>query len=115
MNNDIKSYIPTCPHCNSMLNSWFIGNCRGRYFNKKLNTFRVKYFCTEKCYNDYKSNYIVEIYNNQPIYCIEIDGIKRYMPYFEANYCFTSIDDCKKRMDAKHISVMNLGMFGIFN
>jgi hypothetical protein len=87
------------------------GAFRGRYLNKKLNTFRSKKFCTKECYEDYKKDFVVEVYNEQPIYCVEIDGEKRYMPYFEADYYFTNIDDCKKRMDMKGVAVVNEGMF----
>ena len=79
MNVNMEKYIWTCPHCQAELNDWFIGNFQGKYFNKKLDTLRRRYFCTKECYEDYKSQYIVEIYNDQPIYCIEIGGEKRYM------------------------------------
>ena len=98
MDEKMREYIHTCPHCKGKLNDFFRGNARGRYLNKKLNTFRSKMFCTEECYEDYKKDFVVEIYNDTPIYCIEINGEKRYMPYFEAPYYFTNIDDCKERM-----------------
>ena len=107
MDEKIREYIHTCPHCKGKLNDWFRGNFKGRYLNKKLNTFRSRYFCTEECYEDYKKDFVVEIYNDKPIYCVEIDGEKRYMPYFEASYYFTNIDDCKKRMDMKGVAVVN--------
>lgn len=34
------------------------------------------------------------------------------MPYFEANYYFTTIDDCKKRMDMKNTAVVDMNMYG---
>lgn len=101
----MKQYAWTCPHCNKELNDWFRGNFKGKCFSESLKTMRDKYFCTKECYDDYKNQYIVEIYNGQPIYCIEVSEEKRYMPYFEAHYYFTNIDDCKKRMDAKHIAM----------
>ena len=105
MDINFEKYVWSCPHCQVRLNDWFMGNFKGKYFNKKLNTFRDRYFCTKECYENYKNQYIVEIYNDQTIYCIVIDGEKRYMPYFEAHYYFANIDDCKKRMDAKNIAV----------
>ena len=78
---------------------------------KKLNVFRQRYFCSKECYEDYKKDFVVEVYNEQPVYCVEIDGEKRYMPYFEANYYFTTIDDCKKRMDMNGVAVVNKDMF----
>ena len=106
--------ISTCPHCGKRLNDWFFGNTRGKYLhiNAKHNKFRQRYFCTKECYEDYKKDFIVEIYNDQPVYCVEIDEEKRYMPYFEATYYFTNIDDCKKRMDMKNISVVDMNMYG---
>ena len=114
MNKTLDGYAHTCPHCKGELNDWFRGNFKGRFPNKKLNTFRARYFCTEECYEDYKKDFVVEVYNEQPIYCVEIDGEKRYMPYFEANYYFTNIDDCKKRMDMNGVAVVDLSMFGMF-
>ena len=113
MNEKLREYTQICPHCQKALNDWFRGNFYGRYLNTKLNTFRPKYFCTEEGYKDYKKDFIVEIYNDQPIYCVEIDGEKRYMPYFEANYYYTNIDDCKKRMDMNNVAVVDLRMWGL--
>ena len=96
-----------CPHCKGQMPPYFRGTVRGGYLNKKLNTFRQRLFCTKKCYEDYKKYFFVEIYNEQPIYCVEINGEKRYMPYFESDYYFTNIDDCKKRIDMKNIAVIN--------
>lgn len=107
MNERMREYVITCPHCKGKMNSFFRGNFRGKYFNKKLNTFRDRYFCIEKCYEDYKKDFVVEIYNDKPIYCIDVDGEKRYMSYFEASYYFTTIDGCKKRMDMKNVAVAN--------
>ena len=112
MDEKMREYIHTCPHCKGTMNDFFCGNFKGRYFNKKLNTFRSRYFCTEKCYKDYKKDFVVEIYNDKPVYCVEIDREKRYMPYFEANYYFTNIDDCKKRMDMKNVAIVDLSMYG---
>ena len=113
MNEKLRKYTHTCPHCQTELNDWFRGNFCGRYLNTKLNTFRSKCFCTEECYKDYTRNFIADVHNDKPIYCVEIDGEKRYMPYFEAHYYYTNIDDCKKRMDMNNVAVVNLAMWGI--
>lgn len=102
----------TCPHCKERLPDWMRGAFRGRHLNNKLNIFRSKMFCTKECYEDYKKDFVIEVYNEKPIYCMEIDGEKRYMPYFEANYYFTNIDDCKKRMDARNVAVVDMNMYG---
>lgn len=111
MDEKMREYICSCPHCKKKMNDFFRGNFKGRYLNKKQNTFRSRHFCTEECYEDYKKDFVVEIYNDKPIYCVEIDGEKRYMPYFEASYYFTNINDCKKRMDMKNAAVIDLRMY----
>lgn len=105
MDTTLNEYILTCPHCGKRLNSWFKDNTRGVYLNKKLNKLSARYFCTEECYKNYMESFVVETYNGEHIFCVEINGEKRYMPYFEAHYYFTSIDDCKKRMDMKNVAV----------
>lgn len=103
---EMREYIYSCPHCKGKMNDFFYGNFKGRYLNKKLNTFYPRAFCTEECYEDYKKDFVVEIYNDRPIYCVEINGEKRYMSYFEANYYFTDIDSCKQRMNMKNTAVV---------
>ena len=105
MDDKLKEYVHICPHCKGQLNDWFRGNFKGRYLNRKLNTFKSRVFCSEECYEDYKKDFVVEMYGNRPIYCVKIDGEQRYMPYFEANYYFTNINDCKKRMDVSNVSI----------
>lgn len=84
-----------CQHCQKELNDFYIGNCKGKYFDEQSGTFRNAIFCSEECYNDYKLKYIIELFNGKPIYCVEVNGEKRYMSYFEAKYYFTNIYDCK--------------------
>ena len=113
MDERMSEYIHTCPHCKGQMKSFFRGAFKGNYLNKKLNIFNPRYFCTKECYEDYKKDFVVEIYNEKPLYCVEINGEKRYMPYFEAIYYFTNIDDCKKRMDLKCVSVLDLRMYRV--
>ena len=101
----LNERVFTCPHCKGKLNAYFVGNHRGKYLDKEANTFKARQFCTQECYEDYKKDFFVETYNNNSIYCIEIEGEKRYMPYFEAHYYFTNIDDCRKRMNMKGVAI----------
>lgn len=114
MDNKIKG-ICTCPHCGKKLNDYFRGNFKGAYVNKELKRMTKRYFCTEECYKDYAKDFIVEVYNGYPIFCIKMDEHepKRYMPYFEANYYFINIDDCKKRMDTKGIAIIDEYLFSL--
>jgi hypothetical protein len=107
-----KMITPTCPHCGKKLNDFFCGNYKGAFFYKNLKSIRPRYFCTKECYEDYEKDFVVEVYNGKPIYCVEVDGEKRYKPYLEAGYYYTTIDDCKERMDAK-VAVVDIDMFNL--
>jgi uncharacterized ParB-like nuclease family protein len=49
-------------------------------------------------------------YNNNKIY--EKDG--KYYPYWECHYYFNTLEDCKKRIDAKHIAIMTSNFIGLY-
>lgn len=55
----------------------------------------------ESCADDYvnkvKRKYYVETYNGHDIYTK--DGM--YFPYWDRQYCFPSLQDCRNRIDAK--------------
>lgn len=94
----------TCKHCNKELgnaNFTTFASChRGYDENGKR-----KLFCNEECYNAYIKQFQVEEYNGNPIYKVNVDGESRYMPYWFSLYYFTTIDDCRKRMDATNIGI----------
>lgn len=48
----------------------------------------------------------VENYNGATIFCK--DG--RYSPYWECPYYFKTIEECRIRIDAKHIAIMPFGV-----
>ena len=114
MNEEIKKNtlegIIKCPHCTGQMPEWMKGAVRGGFLNERRGIFHQRWFCSKECYDDYKKNFVVEIYNDKPIYCVTIDGEKRYMPYFEASYYFTDIEGCRRRMDMK-VAVINDNVF----
>lgn len=94
-----------CTHCKKEL-----GVANFKIFTEKLKgydaNYKIRLFCDENCYSSYKKQYEVETYNGNPIYAIECGGELRYMPYWMSHYYFTSIEDCKRRMDAKSIGIV---------
>ena len=60
-------------------------------------------FCNEDCFKEYVKQFQVEEYNGNLIYMVEVDGQKRYMPYWSSSYYFTTVEDCKKRMGSSAI------------
>lgn len=90
-------------------------NCKCTYCNKELGEFTLetfvkcfkgedkngkrKLFCNEKCYNEYKKQFVIEVYNSHPIYAVKVDGEMRYMSYWFSNYYFTDIKNCRNIID----------------
>lgn len=98
------NYIVKCRNCNKE-----IGEANFKTFGTNFKGYdsngKRKLFCSEECYNEYIKQFEVEVYNGRPIYAVEYDNELRYMPYWFSSYYFTNIDDCKKRMDMKHIGI----------
>lgn len=93
-----------CKHCGKEL-----GDANFVTYTKAFRTViwngERKLFCDEECYEKYKKQYEVDIYNGEPIYMVHVDEKNVYLPYFESSYYFTNIEDCKKRMDMKTVGI----------
>ncbi len=93
-----------CKHCGKEL-----GNANFITFAKSFHTILPNgisvLFCDEACYEKYKKQYEVDVYNGEPIYMVHVDGKDVYLPYFESPYYFTNIEDCKRRMDMKTVGI----------
>lgn len=72
-----------------------------------LITGRRKPFCNEQCYQEYCKQFYVETYNGSNIYMTSINGQERYIPYMGCPYYFTTLEDCRKRLDKPYTSVVN--------
>lgn len=94
-----------CFHCGKEL-----GNANFKTFTKCKRgydkTRKLRQFCNEECYEDYQKQFIVDIHHNKPIYAVEFNRELRYMSYWECSYYFTTIEDCKVRMDATNIGII---------
>lgn len=99
-------------------------NCGKELDECNLKTFTVnfkgydkngkrKLFCDEDCYEQYKKQFEVEVYNGIPIYAIDYFGEIRYMPYWFSNYYFKNIEDCKKRMGMNNVGVIPSNLPGV--
>ena len=62
--------------------------------------------CGEVLEKEMKAELFVEHYNGNDIYCF--DG--KYVPYWGCDYYFTTLEDCKNRIDSK-CAVVNMDMF----
>ena len=103
----------TCEYCNKEIGKpcfeTFGKAYKGVVYREYTDQRHRGLFCNKHCYEEYIKQYQVEVYNGNPIYKIDVNGISRYMPYWGASYYFTTIEDCKKRMDIK-----NIGIFDFF-
>lgn len=61
------------------------------------------YVCSNECKEKWENQYFVEKYKGNNIYCI--DG--KYVPYLDCSYYFTTLEDCKKRIDKPHIAYIS--------
>lgn len=65
-----------------------------------------KVFCNAECYNKYLQKYFIEEYRGNKIYWVFKNNRKYYVPYAGCSYGFKTIEECRKRIDAKHIGIM---------
>lgn len=93
-----------CTYCNKEIGEFTLETFV-KYFKGEDKNGKRKLFCDKNCYNKYIKQFEVEVYNNYPIYAVEVDGEIRYIPYWFSNYYFKNIKDCKKRMDMKNTAV----------
>ena len=98
-----------CKHCGKSLGELNFETF-AKYYSNYDATHQRRTFCSEDCYMDYIKQFEIELYNGRPIYCFIENGEKRYVPYFSSPYYFTTIDDCKKRMDMPNIGI-DIGMY----
>lgn len=68
----------------------------------RLGNGKTHCFCSEICLNEFKTDFLVEIYKEKPIYKIG----DLYVPYLECQYGYKNIEDCKKRLDLVGTAVM---------
>ena len=101
-----------CVNCSKEIGEYdfrtFATNLKGYDKNGKR-----KLFCSQECYEQYKKQFEVEVYNGYPIYAVEYFGEVRYMPYWFSNYYFTNIEDCRKRIDMKNIGIIPSHLLGV--
>lgn len=87
-----------CEHCKKELGELSFITFQSAYRNYNCRG-RRKPFCDENCFKDYIEQYLVEEYNGRYIYKVDVNGESRYIPYWFSSYYFTTIEDCRNRMD----------------
>lgn len=104
---------PKCNCCNKLLDFSYEAFAKGE-LNRvvDLDGQKVKGFYCNDCYIEslaYLMNErFVEVYRGSTIF--SKDG--NYSPYWDCPYYFTTIEDCRKRIDATHIAMMpNVAFF----
>ncbi len=88
-----------CPYCGKKFHPLSPTNHNGFcYFNGDL-TRRA--FCSADCYENYKEQFVVNVYSDLKIYCVKVGNEKRYMPYWGCAYYFTDIEECNAVINLK--------------
>ncbi|MCA1026985.1 hypothetical protein LCM23_12865 [Cytobacillus kochii] len=102
-----------CKQCNKELS--FREFTNGNY--KKVldvDLEKIGLFCKEhgeEVEFNLKEKRFVEEYKGNKIYSKD----NKFIPYWECDYYFKSIDDVKERIDSSHIAIVDTRMFGLMN
>lgn len=92
-----------CYQCSKVIGKWQITTFAKAYKGYTIGRKR-RCFCNEQCYKSYTNKFVVYDNEKYKIYKIYLeDGKEVYVPYLSAPYYFTTIEDCKKRMESKNI------------
>ena len=84
-----------CDCCGTELS---LSNAR---FVEGIERIKVCNLCQNEYVQKVKSKYYVETYKGDDIYTK--DGM--YYPYWDCAYCYDNLEDCRKRMDNRHIGI----------
>lgn len=101
--------IYTCKVCGKLMPDWFQG-CRKTtlyYENDKGFGMRTMYVCCDECKDKWEEKDFVEEYKGHKIYCVN----GKYIPYYGCSYYFTTLEDCKKRIDTPNIAISPILQF----
>lgn len=78
---------------------------------KDVDNSRIGAYCKEhgsELENELKQHRLVERYKGNEIYCKD----EKYYPYWRCMYHFNTLEDCKKRIDDRHIAFVPKEFFG---
>lgn len=95
---EMMKSVMQCKVCGKQMTSFYRGCVKTTHYHPSKT--RSMYVCNEECKDKWESQYFVEEYKGNKIYCIE----DKYIPYFGATYYFSSLEDCKKRIDQPNIA-----------
>lgn len=95
----VTNRVLTCRICGKRMPMFYKGCSKTYEPRHRLCIF----VCSDECKEKWENQYFVEEYKGNKIYCI--DG--KYVPYLSCAYYFTTLEDCKKRIDKPHISYIS--------
>lgn len=96
-----------CKECGDIISLYNFSNLRD------CDNSRIRRYCKncdEKEYQYLLKDRFIEEYDDCQIY--KKDNL--YYPYWGCSYGFEKLEDCKKRIDNKNISIIDVGMLGLF-
>lgn len=95
---EMMKVVMQCKVCGKQMPLFYKGCAKTTYYHPRKS--KPIFVCNNECKDKWESQYFVEEYKGNKIYCI--DG--KYIPYFGSVYYFTTLEDCKKRIDYPHMA-----------
>lgn len=101
--------MATCQCCNKVSDNPF--SMQRMYGIADTKMSRACPECAEGYFESVKTKYFVEKYKGNSIY--EYAG--KYFPYWDAHYCYDTIESCRNRIDMRTVAVMDMNTFHTMN
>lgn len=105
LDENLKRKLCICECCGKELSDPFV-----MQYLRGLEKHRACPDCAKEYFDQIKAKYFVEEYKGNKFY--KYDG--KYFPYWDAQYYFNSIEECRKRADS-NTSVVNMSAFHMTN
>lgn len=106
---EIQLKMRTCPCCKKELKSVFLMRYLRGIADTK--TSRACIDCAESHFEEVKSQFFVEEYEGNKFYKYN----DKYFPYWEANYCFDTLEGLRARTDDLALAVVDMRAFHMIN
>lgn len=95
---EMREIIMQCEVCGKQMPLFYRGCVKTtHYLPKRAKTIFV---CNNQCKEQWESPYFVEEYKGNKIYYIN----GGYIPYFGSAYSFTTLEECKQRIDSGYVA-----------
>ena len=103
-----------CHHCGKRLGGLELDTFKNCYSDiaiidaKQIPEMRKRHFCNRSCFDDYIKQFEVEKYKGNSIYKLRAGGQDYYLPYWLSRYAFTTIEDCRKRINDRFVATVSM-------